>query len=181
MLWNPARVAAADPGIEGALICLDAAGVVLDAIEMPTVATQRASGRTRNLVDGPAVRAWIQKWAPAHFVIEQQGARPKQGIASTATTMRHYGLLEGIAVGLGLPYSIMAPQAWRAAIKAPVGKPGSWIACGRLAPAARTAIEERLKNKVLRIAACDAWGMCYAWMRDNPAATAPLSNEDFFA
>jgi len=133
-------------------------------------------------VDGLAVCTWLQQWRPGHLVIEQQGARPEQGVASTATTMRQFGLLEGIAVGLGLPYSLMLPQRWRAAIRAPVGKPGSWMACGRLAPAARVAIETRLSSKALRIAACDAWGMAYAFSAARPVKQQQaLSMEEFFA
>lgn len=199
MTWIGANdtIAAVDPGIDGALICLDVrTWRVIDVVEMPTLKITKA-GRTkagkkptRHLVDGPAVRAWLLRWAPAHFVIEQQGARPAQGLASTATTMRQFGLLEGIACGLALPYTLVAPGHWRAACKAPVGKDGSLVACGRLAPQVKAEIEARLKDKTLRIAAADAWGMAHAWGLDNKSVvhkrtakgTSPeLSNEDFFA
>lgn len=200
--WNASRVAAVDPGIGGALLLVED-GAVLDCTPMPVLKVTKA-GKTktgkkpvRSLIDGQAVRQWLLDWAPGHFVIEQQGPRAEQGLGSTATTMRQFGLLEGIAVGLGLPYSLMMPQVWRAAIKAPVGKEGSLVACGRLAPQVKARIEQALKDKVHRIAACDAWGMTHAWAgagknvpvrkseradkRTGIAEPDRLSNDEFFA
>lgn len=193
-------MAAVDPGIDGALICINrTTGAVVDVTAMPILKTTKA-GRTKTgkkptkrQVDGLAVRNWLLEHRPGHFVIEQQGARPAQGLASTATTMRQFGLLEGIAVGLGLAYTLIAPGHWRAACKAPVGKEGSVVACGRLAPQVRTEIDAKLKDKEHRIAACDAWGMAHAWALDQgpmkPVAQksrradkeTAITNDDFFA
>jgi crossover junction endodeoxyribonuclease RuvC len=188
MTWNgkPDRLAAIDPGIDGALLLIDPGnGAVVAGVEMPIVPVERATRtkagkpQVRHLIDGPAVKALLLTWRPGHLVIEVQGARPEQGLASTFTTGRGFGLLEGIAVGLGIPYSLVQPGVWRASIKAPGGKIGSWIACGRLAPDVRLDLEKHFRNKVSRIAGADCWGMLHAYRMENPARS--ITNEDFFA
>lgn len=48
-----------------------------------------------------------------HVVIEQVGAMPKQGLSSTFKFGMGYGQLIGMCQALGLPYSLVRPQAWK--------------------------------------------------------------------
>jgi len=53
-----------------------------------------------------------------HVVIEQVGAMPKQGLSSTFKFGMGYGQLIGMCQALGLPYSLVRPQAWKGKVLA---------------------------------------------------------------
>ena len=48
--------------------------------------------------------------------IEQVGPMPKQGVSSTFKFGRSYGFLEGVLVGLQVPYQFATPQKWQKAM-----------------------------------------------------------------
>jgi len=52
----------------------------------------------------------------AMVFIEKQQAFPKQGIASTAKLMKHYGELLGVLTALKLPFEEVPPKRWQEAI-----------------------------------------------------------------
>lgn len=53
-----------------------------------------------------------------HLVIEQVGAFPGQGVCSVFDFGRSYGQLIGMCQALGLPYSLVRPQAWKGKVLA---------------------------------------------------------------
>ena len=49
----------------------------------------------------------------SHVVLEKVGVMPKQGVASSGAFMRAFGMIEGLIVGLGLPYTLVIPRTWK--------------------------------------------------------------------
>lgn len=99
-----------DPGCSGALVMITLRGAYIDHLAMPTVKVG-----TKARVNGAAVAAWIHEWRDdlLHAYIEQVGAMPGQGTASMFTFGHAAGVVEGIVQGVGIPYTLITPQAWK--------------------------------------------------------------------
>ncbi len=109
-------VAGCDTGTSGAIAILDGSGRLVEVYDMPTLRTGKGTE-----LDGPMIRAIFSK--VDHVVLEKAQAMPaervkdgkvvKQGISSTAHYMKGAGILEGICIGLSLPYTLVAPVSWK--------------------------------------------------------------------
>ncbi len=98
-----------DPGCSGALVALSAEGEVLAHLQMPV-----AKQGQKNRVNGAAVAAWLRGLGEVrHAYLEQVGAMPGQGVSSMWTFGHAVGVVEGILQGLGIPYTLVTPQAWK--------------------------------------------------------------------
>lgn len=97
-----------DPGCSGALVLVTEQGGYIDHLAMPTI---KVGAKSR--VNGAAVAAWLRQYGIAHAYLEQVGAMPGQGTASMFTFGHAAGVAEGILQGLGVPYTLVTPQAWK--------------------------------------------------------------------
>ncbi|WP_434456519.1 hypothetical protein JQR85_13600 [Stutzerimonas urumqiensis] len=100
-----------DPGCSGALVVLDGKGSVVAHEQMPTVKVG-----TKSRVNGAAVAAFLRNNVcslESHAFLEQVGAMPGQGVSSMFTFGHAAGVVEGILQGLGIPYTLVTPQAWK--------------------------------------------------------------------
>jgi len=101
-----------DPGMSGALVCLDKAGGIRRMAVMPTMKVG-----TKNKLDPKAIAGWLKCCFTEEEIrmvsIEEQRAMHKQGVTSTFTTGRGYGILEGIVSALGLPYQLTRAVDWQ--------------------------------------------------------------------
>ena len=98
-----------DPGCSGALVAIDEVGDVAGHICMPTVKVG-----TKSRVNGAHVASFLREHADgAHAYLEQVGAMPGQGVSSMFTFGHAAGVVEGILQGLGIPYTLVTPQAWK--------------------------------------------------------------------
>lgn len=98
-----------DPGCSGALVAIDAAGKIVDHICMPTVKVG-----TKSRVNGAHVASFLRHYAEgAHAYLEQVGAMPGQGVSSMFTFGHAAGVVEGLLQGIGIPYTLVTPQAWK--------------------------------------------------------------------
>lgn len=98
-----------DPGCSGALVALDGSGEVMAHLLMPV-----AKQGQKNRVNGAAVAAWLRGLGGVrHAFLEQVGAMPAQGVSSVWTFGHAVGVVEGILQGLGIPYTLVTPQAWK--------------------------------------------------------------------
>lgn len=138
------RYIAFDPGLDGGICVLDSSDgghvIVMDDIVMPTLPTGRG---TRRDYDERALADIVRNWAMPKMlgdtvlVIERQQPFPKQGGVSNFTLGNGFGLLKGIAVGMGLSYHCVGPRTWQKVIYEGVpgeGKERSVIACRRMYP-----------------------------------------------
>lgn len=172
-----------DPGIDGALMLIDARNrALVEIIGMPIVRITKA-GKTKagnkrqgSLVDWAEVARLIRAWQPGALVVEAQ--RPmakegrKQGVSSTFLLGRQFGGWEGLAAGIGLPLHLIEAQRWRGALRLPQGKEASLAAVGQKAPHVAAAIAAAIRDKVHRIAAADCWCMAQAFLGTSTAPPA---------
>jgi len=72
---------------------------------------------TKNKLDAQAVAQWIKSCATEEelrmVAIEEQRPMHKQGVTSTFSTGRGYGILEGIVAALELPYELIRSVDWQ--------------------------------------------------------------------
>lgn len=54
----------------------------------------------------------IKLHKPCLVLIEKQQAMKGQGVSSTFTTGKNFGMLEGIIVAAGTPYQLVHPKSW---------------------------------------------------------------------
>ncbi|WP_288074307.1 hypothetical protein [Pseudomonas sp.] len=103
------KILGIDPGCTGALAILDDSGDATGHLPMPTVKVG-----TKSRVNGAAVAAWMREQGDIqHAYLEQVGAMPGQGVSSMFTFGHAAGVVEGILQGLGVPYTLVTPQAWK--------------------------------------------------------------------
>lgn len=101
-----------DPGLSGGIVCLDAKGNIRKMDVMPVIKVG-----TKNKVDAKGVTMWIKACFTEEEVrmvaIEEQRPMHKQGVTSTFSTGRSYGILEGIASALELPFQLVRAVDWQ--------------------------------------------------------------------
>lgn len=126
-----------DPGLNGG-ICLLGSGYV-PLFRMPTLPSGKGSGK---VLDENQIMVWFKrtlgKGESSHAFIEKATAMPKQGVVSMFTFGCGFGIIRGILVGLGIPYTLVTPQEWRKELLKgmPKGKGSSLIVANRLFPKA---------------------------------------------
>jgi crossover junction endodeoxyribonuclease RuvC len=105
-----------DPGaVSGAYAALDDTGVLIEVADLPTI----ASGKLR-WVDGPALLSRLielKAGRPMIAYVERQGARPGQGLSSTFTSATAFGSLLSVLQIAGCAIELVAPSAWKAAMR----------------------------------------------------------------
>ena len=67
-------------------------------------------------------------------VVEKVGAMPKQGLSSTWAFARNVGIIEGILIGLWIPYQLVPPRVWKKEFSLTSDKVKSVEVCRRLFP-----------------------------------------------
>lgn len=98
-----------DPGCSGALVALNINGDHVDHINTPTM---KVGGSSR--VNGAAVHAWLSGLQTvSHGYLEQVHSMPGQGVSSTFNFGHAAGVVEGILQGMGIPYTLVTPKAWK--------------------------------------------------------------------
>lgn len=66
--------------------------------------------------DETALFRALKDEAPSRAVVELIGPMSGQGLASTAHLMTSWGMIRGVLTGMGIPYVLVTPQAWKAAL-----------------------------------------------------------------
>jgi hypothetical protein len=118
------RVIGIDPGLHGGLGVLDVdnAGELLGVGLHRTPVLMVMRGRkARDEYNPEAMRALLAgavdgrppELRGVEVVLEAQGARPGQGVASSYRTGVGFGLWLGLVVGMRVPFRIVAPAVWK--------------------------------------------------------------------
>lgn len=100
-----------DPGCTGAIVVMSEGMNYVAHLNMPTIKVG-----TKSRVNGAAIAAFFRESVgefPAHAFLEQVGAMPGQGVSSMFTFGHAAGVVEGLLQGLGIPYTLVTPQAWK--------------------------------------------------------------------
>lgn len=133
-------IIACDPGALGAFaVMVD--GELVDVDDMP-YHTLTIAGTNRKRVDAFTVDTLLRSYLKSHvgmidrvtFVIEEVGARPKEGPQGAFTFGRASGLVEGVAIGLGVRMHYTTPSTWKPALKLRKGKDASRLRAVELFP-----------------------------------------------
>lgn len=98
-----------DPGKTGAIAILRDGALVFDL--------QQAGDSP----DIPWLRDIFDAVQEPFVIIERQIAMPKQGVSSTFTTGRNYGMLLGALAALRIPHETVHPSAWKKVVGIPAG------------------------------------------------------------
>lgn len=142
-----------DPGRTGAFAFLSMSGELLDVQDMP-IGEVVVSGKARKKISAPAVGAILRNALErfggaidgAHFFMEELIAMPsvnrktgvrdvKPGTQSMMSFGRGGGINEGACGMAGIPVTIVAPAAWKAAMGCQGGKDGARLRVMQLFPA----------------------------------------------
>lgn len=97
-----------DPGVMGAIAVIED-GHLVSVVDMPTLG-DGPKGRRR--VNASLVAAAIPAGVHQAYV-EEVGVRPGEGAVGAFSFGRGCGVLEGVLAALGVPYSFIAPAAWK--------------------------------------------------------------------
>jgi crossover junction endodeoxyribonuclease RuvC len=96
-----------DPGVSGAIVLLDD-GEPVEWELMPSLKVGKTSR-----VNGAALRSIVDLASVTHAYVESVHSMPKQGVASSFNFGHSAGVVEGVLQGLGKPYTLVTPQAWK--------------------------------------------------------------------
>lgn len=104
-----------DPGLSGALACVDERGEVKFTRPMPVLAT-KVGRSVRHVYDHHELRACAAKLFASGIVsaaIERQQAMPHQGVTSMVTVGYGAGCLAQLLVDHDIRHEVVAPKDWQ--------------------------------------------------------------------
>ncbi len=110
------NIAGIDPGFSGAISILDHQGALIELQDMPVLVAEKTE------LNENAVKSLLKEFEVGHVYLERAQSMPGQGISSTGRYMASYGIIRGICVGLGIPYTLVTPQTWKKALMNGMGK-----------------------------------------------------------
>lgn len=113
-----------DPGASGALVIYNTTHHNLTVYDMPTVHVKRGA-RVVNQVSASLVAGIMTAHKINYVFCEKVGAMPGQGVSSMFAFGRAAGIIEGVAAGIGLPFTLITPQEWQRGMHVIGGKDGS--------------------------------------------------------
>lgn len=121
-----------DPGFSGAIAMIDSQGAIVELFDMPILMV----GKRREL-DEVVINSFFASQDIKHIYIEKAQSMPAQGVASTFRYGASYGILRGICVGQGIPYTLVHPKTWKKETMRDMqkGKEASIVRVGQLYPA----------------------------------------------
>jgi crossover junction endodeoxyribonuclease RuvC len=96
-----------DPGKSGAI-----------AIHRDCITTAQPMPIAGKELDIPTLATIVRSASPDLAVIEKVHSMPGQGVASTFSFGCGYGQIQGLLAGLGIPFELVTPQAWKRLILA---------------------------------------------------------------
>jgi len=142
-----------DPGMSGAFALL-ADGELVEVADMPVI---EVNGKRR--LNAAAAAEIVIRFNAALTVIEQVGAMPRQGVASTFAFGYGAGVLEGLHAALGRSILMVRPNVWKREASVPADKSAARMMATRLWPD-QAALFARVKDDGRAEAALLArWGM----------------------
>jgi crossover junction endodeoxyribonuclease RuvC len=158
-----------DPGISPAICALDEKGILLWMKDIVAIKVG-----DKNEMNGTAIREALI--GADHVFIEKAQAMPaerfdkisgkvvRQGISSTAHYMKSAGIIEGICIGLQIPYDLISPVSWKSKMMAGMqkGKDASLLKVQQLYPGSVKLKKDNHKAEALLIC---LYGIYYRLLR----------------
>jgi len=100
---------------------------------MPVVEVKRGQRNVKQ-VNAPMLASLIKEISPNRAYVEAVHAMPGQGVSSMFAFGRALGVIEGSLAGLGVPFTLVSPREWTAAMRVKGGKDGSRNRAAELFP-----------------------------------------------
>ena len=97
-----------DPGLSGAIAAINEIGSIIYYGVMPTTGTGKGEE-----IDVARLADTLQDYKAAVCCLEKVGAMPKQGVSSTFKFGKGFGQIDATLKIVGLPFSLVTPQAWK--------------------------------------------------------------------
>lgn len=127
-----------DPGITGAVAWLEEIKrgsktiLICDIVFIPT----KAITKTKREIDYSTLFGVLKDCPPTFLMLEKASAMPKQGVVSMFRYGQAYGAIIMAIEALGIPYEVVHPRTWKAAMLSgmPKGKESSVIRAKGLFP-----------------------------------------------
>ena len=126
-------VLAIDPGLSGAIAILGPSLDDLTIHDMPVHVLARGGKAKRDIDVATLARTLVSDGAE-HAFVEQVGAMPGQGVASTFAFGKGYGIVLGALAALSVPVTTVPPQRWKKALGVPAGKDAARARASQLMP-----------------------------------------------
>jgi crossover junction endodeoxyribonuclease RuvC len=101
-----------DPGFNGGIAILDKTGKIVEKLPMPILKLKSKEG-SKNEYDVRLIASTFEKFPAKMVGLEIQQPMPLQGTVSMFKIGKGFGLLEGILVGLKVPYTLIKPKQWQ--------------------------------------------------------------------
>lgn len=165
------RILACDPGVQPTLCLMEESddGLILVKFwgESDTSISRRIGKTVKHRPSAGLLRHCMQQAMPVdRLILEDVASRPGEGTASSFAFGWSSGLLEGIAVGLGIPVVRVRPNVWKKELAFPVNATKDYARhiASMIAP---HAVHNWLRKKDHNRA--DAFCMAY-WGRGHEAA-----------
>jgi len=127
-------IAAIDPGVTGAIAWLSADGVLIDVRDLPMASVKVGKTMRNRLVPAVLADMLAGDRRPSHVYLEEVATRPGEGAVGAFAFGRGFGQIEGMLAGIGVPYSLVRPQAWKKRLSIPADKGGARLIACRLWP-----------------------------------------------
>lgn len=159
-----------DPGVRGGLAYVGETG--LQTRRMPVSRRKASNGRTKTLLDAPALCRYLQDWNPTLVVIEDVYSSPQMGPVSAFTFGEGKGTLAGICAGLSIPVLWVHPSVWKRAMRVTADKASSKALAARLFPDAKIKSADEAEAALLAM-----YGFIYSKGQLVAADTEPASVE----
>jgi crossover junction endodeoxyribonuclease RuvC len=145
-------IAGCDPGLSGALFFIDperpATG---EAVDLPIHVLTRGGKKKREL-DIAGLVGILAEHPIDHAFVEQVSSMPGQGLSSTFSFGKTFGIILGVLSALRLPYTLVVPIRWKRAMHVLKDKDAARARASQLLPAA--AHQWRFKKDHGRAEAC---------------------------
>lgn len=127
-----------DPGVGGALACVDEQDIVRTVCDMPVLRAEGARGR--RIVDGPALLRLLRELQVLYLgydfraVLEAVRSMPRDGHVGAFSFGRSFGTIETALAAVEIPFTAVRPQVWKKALSVPANKDGARAVASRLMP-----------------------------------------------
>lgn len=93
-----------DPGKDGAFVVVNQEGEIVEMIHTPKIGKD---------YDKQAIREILMKYNFHRIAIENPQMIPSVSKSAVASLNHCIGLLEGLSIGLGIPYIVVRPKEWQ--------------------------------------------------------------------
>jgi len=128
------RVLGIDPGLKGAVACIDTTDWTLSILDMPL----EAAAKGKNAVSAKGVIDAVRLARPDHAVVELVHSSPQMGTTSAYNFGEGYGVVRTAILAHDVSLWLVRPTDWKGAMKCPKDKKQATTRASQLFPSAHS-------------------------------------------